>query len=82
VPSACDPFGRLLVTEGSHERVLTHHASARIGSSGDTRSDAGPLEDAMRWIPIMILFLVVGFGVLWGIYKLAVSRAERKDRQT
>jgi hypothetical protein len=30
----------------------------------------------------MILFLVVGFGVLWGIYKLAVSRAERKDRQT
>jgi hypothetical protein len=35
----------------------------------------------MRWIPIMILFLVVGFGVLWGIYKLVEHRAERKDRE-
>jgi hypothetical protein len=35
----------------------------------------------MRWIPIMLLFLVVGFGVVWGIYTLAVRRAERKDRQ-
>jgi hypothetical protein len=35
----------------------------------------------MRWIPIMILFLVVGFGVLWGIYTLVVRRAERKDQE-
>jgi hypothetical protein len=35
----------------------------------------------MRWISIMILFLVVGFAVLWGIYKLAVRRAEHKDRE-
>jgi hypothetical protein len=35
----------------------------------------------MRWIPIMILFLVVGFGVLWGIYMLVVRRAERKDQE-
>ena len=35
----------------------------------------------MRWIPIMIVFLVVGFAVLWGIYKLVVRRAERKDQE-
>jgi hypothetical protein len=35
----------------------------------------------MRWITIMILFLVVGFGVLWGIWTLVVRRAERKDRE-
>jgi hypothetical protein len=35
----------------------------------------------MRWIPIMILFLVVGFAVLWGIYKLVERSAERKDRE-
>jgi hypothetical protein len=33
------------------------------------------------WILIMILFLVVGFGVLWGIFKLFLRRAERKDRE-
>jgi len=40
----------------------------------------GPLEDNM-WILIMILFLVVGFGVLWGIFKLVERHAERKDRE-